>query len=203
MKIPTLDQVENWLTDAQQLNPGPWVDHSRFAALAARNIAEQHRILDPNISYILGLIHDIGRRFGRTHMRHALDGYNFLAEQGYEEIARICLTHSFPYKDVRAVFGDWDCSKEELDFVQQYIEKIEYTQYDLLIQLCDALALPSGFCLMEKRMVEVALRYGTNEYTVKKWEATMRIKDSIEKELKKSIYSLLPGVIENTFDLCV
>lgn len=40
---------------------------------------------------------------------------------------------------------------------------------------------------MEKRMIDVALRYGTNEFTVVKWKATFKIKEDIEKEIGQSI----------------
>jgi len=67
--------------------------------------------------------------------------------------------------------------------------------------LCDALALPNGFGLIEKRMVDVALRHGVNEYIISKWKATFEIQQHFEKVIGKSIYSLLPGVVENTFRL--
>ena len=50
-------------------------------------------------------------------------------------------------------------------------------------------------------MVDVALRHGINEYTMLKWKATFEIKDYFENKTGKSIYSILPGVFENTFSL--
>jgi len=64
----------------------------------------------------------------------------------------------------------------------------------------DALALPSGFCLLEKRMVDVALRYGTTDYTVSKWKQIFKIKKDFESKIGCSIYSLLPGIVKNTFE---
>jgi len=32
-------------------------------------------------------------------MRHSIDGYKFATEKGYYLLARICITHSFPYKN--------------------------------------------------------------------------------------------------------
>ncbi len=147
----------------------------------------------------MGLLHEIGRRTGAVGMRYTLDGYNFLKDEGYEDAARVCLTHSFPIQDPKASAAEWDCTHEEWAFLQDYFQNIEYTLYDRLIQLCDALALPTGFCLMEKRLVEVSMRYGVNQYSVPRWEAYLEIKRSFEKEIGRSIYTLLPGVIENTF----
>lgn len=145
------------------------------------------------------MLHDIGRRAGVTDMRHILDGYYFASEKGYDMVAKICLTHSFNCPDIKICFGKWDCTEEEYNFVKNYIETVDYNDYDRLIQLCDALALPSGFCLLEKRMVDVALRHGIHEYIIDKWKVTFETKKYFEEKIGKSIYSLLPGVIENTF----
>lgn len=200
-KLPSLEEAEAILEEGRKLNPGPWVEHSIYVGRAAWQIAQHCPNLDSTIAFVCGILHDIGRRFGVTGMRHAIDGYNFLTEKGYDLPARICITHSFPLKNVNAVFGKWDCSDDELRFVRQYLESIKLDDYDRLIQLCDALALPDGFCLMEKRMIDVALRHGVNEYTVPKWEATFEILKYFEDCMGKSLYSVLPGVVKNTFGI--
>jgi hypothetical protein len=197
--FPSIEQAALYLSEAERLNPGPWAAHSRNVAQAARLIAERHPRLDPERAYVAGLLHDIGRRYGITHMRHALDGYRFLASEGYEGAARPCLTHSYPLKDDPAGAAQWDGSQAELLFIQDYLSRITYDDYDRLIQLCDCLALPEGFCLMEKRLVDVALRYGVNDHTLPRWRAFLSIKEQFEQVIGVSIYSLLPGVIENTF----
>jgi hypothetical protein len=60
--------------------------------------------------------------------------------------------------------------------------------------------LPSCFCLLEKRLVDVAVRYGAFDFMIPKWQMLFQIKDQFEKVLGYSIYKLLPGVVENTFD---
>jgi hypothetical protein len=199
--LPTLEEARLLLEEGNMLNPGPWIDHCLYAGQAAQLIAQSCGDLDPETALILGILHDIGRRYGAKFMKHALDGYNFAMEKGYYKVARVCLTHSFNCNDIRSSFGRWDyCTKEEYDFVKEYIAKAEYDDYDRLIQLCDALALPSGFCLMEKRMVDVAMRHGMHEYIIDKWKATFETKKYFEDKMGKSIYSVLPGVIENTFE---
>ncbi|MBU0482784.1 MAG: HD domain-containing protein [Chloroflexota bacterium] len=200
MNIPTLQQAEAYLAEAETLNPGPWTDHSRHAAIAAAAIAQCHPELDPGTAYILGLLHDIGRREGITDMRHALDGYNFMLGEGYPDAARICMTHSFPIPKIEAFAGGWGhCSEADLDFVRRYLAEVEFTPYDRLIQLCDTLALPSGTCLMEKRFVDVVMRYGFNDYTLEKWRAFIAIQQEFDAAIGRSIYSVLPGVVENSF----
>jgi hypothetical protein len=199
LKIPTLQTAEEFLQEGQQLNPGPWVAHSRHVAQAAQAIAACHPDLDPQAAYILGCLHDIGRRFGVTGMRHVLDGYHFMQSKGYLDAAGICLTHSFPIKTAASGAARWDTTQAEYDFVEGYLDGIEYNLYDRLIQLCDSVALPTGFCLLEKRFVDVVMRYGFVPLTQQKWEAYFQIKADFESQIGRSIYSLLPGVVENTF----
>jgi hypothetical protein len=198
--LPTIAEAHELLRQAAERNHGPWVDHSTVAAHAAQSTAAAHAALEPNRAYILALL-DIGRGAGGhgvADVRHILDGYRMLLERGFDECARICLTHSFPIKHVDAFSSDWDCPPQEREFVQQYLDSTDYTAYDRLVQLCDALALPSGPCVIEKQLVDVALRHGFNAFTLSKWRAIL----SIEHEFSAaggSIYALLPGVIENTF----
>ena len=201
-RVPTLLQAEAFHSEAHERNPGPWTMHSRHVALAARLIAERHSLLDPDVAEVVGLLHDIGRREGVTGMRHVLDGYNFLAARGFEDAARICLTHSFAVKRLEAIFGAWDCTPDELRFIKEYLARIEFDDYDRLILLCDSLAMADGFVLMEKRMMDVALRYGgVNEHTIAKWRETFRIKAGFEAVIGCSVYALLPGVVERTFEI--
>ena len=200
MKIPSLEIATAFVAEAEQRNPGPWINHSLYAARAAKAIALEHPTLDPEAAFILGYLHDIGRREGNTHMGHVLDGFNFLSRLGYDDAARVCLTHSFPVKNVWAIVGTWDnCVSTDLAFIQSHLDRMEYTDYDKLIQLCDALALPSGYCLMEKRLMDVTLRYGINDYTLLRWKAHLGLINEFEMVINKSIYDCLPGVVENTF----
>jgi len=202
--VPTIQEAKEYLREAEHLNPGPWVRHVELVALAARAIAERDPRIDSERAYVLGLLHDIGRRTGGPNIadvRHILDGFAFMRAEGFEESARVCLTHSFPapIKDVGAFASSWDCPTEECHFVQSYLNGIEYSTYDRLIQLCDALAQPTGFCLIEKRLIEVALRHGVNEFTLTKWRAFLGLRREFDEAVGTSIYRLLPGVVENTF----
>ncbi len=85
--------------------------------------------------------------------------------------------------------------------MEQFVKNAEYDDYDRLVQLGDALALPTGFCLLEKRFVDVTVRYGVHPWTIDRWKKIMEIKDMFEKKIGCSIYNLLPGVIENSFSL--
>ena len=202
MDIPSLREAQALLAEAEQLNPGPWVARSVNVARAAQIIALSCPALDADRAYILGSLHDIGRRAGKTGMRHVIDGYLYLRELGYDGAARICLTHSFPYQNPRAVFGEWDCNDQEFQMLSDTLLSITYDDYDLLLQLCDSLALAEGFCLIEKRLVDVFMRYaqkGVDSSVHMKWQQVFSIQRYFEQIINCSIYDLLPGVVETTF----
>ncbi|WBW98075.1 HD domain-containing protein [Oceanirhabdus sp. W0125-5] len=201
-KIPTLEEAKIMLKEAEKLSPTPWVQHSMNVAKAAELIAKQIPEMDSEKAYILGLLHDIGRRAGKFGMRHSVDGYKYAVSIGYDDLARICLTHvSFEYNNQNVVVGNWDDFVEDKAFALKYLSEIEYTDYDNLIKLCDSLSLPEGFCLIEKRLIEMSLRGGVDEYTIARWKSTFEIKKYFESKMGQSIYNILPGVVETTFNL--
>lgn len=191
MKVPTIKQAEIFLAEAEKLNPSPWVAHNKVAGECAKAIAEKCDDLNSDIAYVLGLLHDIGRRFGVTDMRHIVDGYNFMNEQGFEDSARISLTHSFPFKNIGAYNGENDCTAEESALIQSFIDDIEYNDYDRLIQLCDAISFPKGSTYIEKRLVDVVIRRGFNEFTIPKWQEFLKLKDYFDSKTRCDIYRLL------------
>lgn len=56
----------------------------RTAAHCAACIARQCG-LDPEKAYVLGLLHDIGRRFGKRHLGHVVDGFVYLTRLGWDD----------------------------------------------------------------------------------------------------------------------
>mgnify|MGYP005761670639 FL=1 len=184
---------------AHSLNPGKWADHSRYAALACQNIAARCSDLSADDAYCYGLLHDIGRYAGITSEKHLIDGYRFCMERGWEKPAQICISHAFMIQDIKTSIGTFDVSHEDYLFMEDFVKHAVYDDYDRLVQLCDSLALPTGFCLLEKRFVDVALRYGTPPFITKRWKKTLEIKELFEEKIHCSIYELLPGVVENSF----
>ena len=51
--LPTREQAELLLKEAEKCNPGPWGDHSRVAAHCAERIAMECGDLDSDKAYIL------------------------------------------------------------------------------------------------------------------------------------------------------
>ena len=185
------------LREAGQRNPGPWIGHSESVAQNAKLIAQRCG-LDAQKAYVMGLLHDIGRREGVSGIKHIFDGYAYMLEMGEKEIARICLTHSFPLKDVQTYIGAYDCTEEQLAFLRDFLEHTEQDDYDRLIQLCDAISLPEGACIMEKRLMDVALRHGLPEFSLDKWRAFLALKQYFDDKCGCNLYEFLPNVFKNS-----
>lgn len=197
--FPNREMAEKELEIAGQLNPGPWTEHSINVGLAAQMIAERCSNLNPEKAYVLGILHDIGRRYGISARRHCIDGYKLMLEKGWDEVGRVCLTHSFPVPDFDKEIGKNDMSDEEDEFVRKYINYVTYDDYDRLLILCDALADAQGFCILEKRFVNTTRRYGTFPFTVERWNATFEMKEYFEEQMNCFIYDILPNIKETTF----
>ena len=119
---PDRKTAEQALKEAYQSNPGVWVDHSRYVALACENIARRCADMDSEKAYILGLLHDIGRYPGVTSERHLIDGYRCCMERGWEKAAQICISHAFMIQDIRTSIGKFDVSEEDYQFMEQFVD---------------------------------------------------------------------------------
>jgi len=199
MNILSPETAQELLKWACAQNPGPWADHARTAGRAAFVIAERCG-MDAQQAFALGLIHDIGRyRRGEPGIVHVLNGYRLMLKHGYEQAAQICLTHSFPSQVPEEYSGDGDCAPDDRQALRDALAAAVYTDYDRLIQLCDSLALPSGVCLMEKRLVDVALRHGANAYMIDKWKRYFLLLQYFQSKMDVPLYSLFPEAVDNTF----
>ena len=182
---PSREEAHRLLAEAEVCNLGPWGDHSRNVAMCAERIAAETG-LDTEKAYVLGLLHDIGRKFGIYHIPHVYNGYHYMMELGYEDVARVCLTHSFSTPDFRTYIGKFDLEEEKLLEMKELLAGMVYDDYDRLIQLCDALAMAEGVVNMEERMLDVKRRYGY--YPQEKWENNFALKTYFEEKAGKDIY---------------
>ena len=178
------------------MNPGPWTKHSENVGIAARNIAEKIAGMDPEKAYIVGLLHDIGRRVGIVDIpTHIYEGYKYCTEKGWDEAARICMTHS--YLMMQDEF-DYEPERDIEKVIKDYIMKCSADDYDKLIQLCDSIAVDYGFVILEKRFVDVTRRYGIMEGYIKGWEVAFNIKEYFEEKMGCSVYDVLPDIGKTT-----
>lgn len=185
---PTREQAEALLAEALPHNPGPWGNHSRTAAHCAEKIAAASG-LDPDKAYVLGLLHDIGRRYGKRHLGHVSDGYSYMMSLGYDEVARVCLSHSFNDQSLADYVGNRDTTPEETALIETNLATMVYDEYDRLIQLCDSLAGAEGVMDIEERMLDVKRRYGV--YPQHKWDTNMNLMRHFEELAGRNIYDLV------------
>lgn len=185
--MPDRQEAKRLLAEAERMNPGPWGNHSRTAAECAEKIAVCCD-MDGEKAYILGLLHDIGRREGVTSIAHILDGYRFLTELGYEEAARICITHSFAVQDIGTYIGKIDVMPQEYKMLSDLILSYTYDDYDRLIQLCDSIAFPTGVVDLKTRMDDVERRYGG--YPAEKRQKHYDLKTYFEKKMNRNLYEV-------------
>lgn len=186
---PDRRTAEEILKEAEQCNPGPWGNHSRVVAACAEKIAEACDDLDAEKAYVLGLLHDIGRKFGVKHFGHIYDGYTYMLEMGYEEVARICLTHSFSVQKIEDYIGNFDVTQEQQAVVEEALANIEYDDYDRLIQLCDSIGTAEGVASMEERMGDVKRRYG--KYPQEKWDKNIELRYYFGEKMGKDVYEVI------------
>ena len=184
--LPTREEAIALVRDGLACNPGPWGRHCLTAAHCAEKIASACGDMDSEKAYILGLLHDIGRKFGTRHLGHVSDGYTYMKSLGYDEVAKICLTHSFNNHTVDEYIGKFDVSQEELTLIKNKLVETVYDEYDLLIQLCDSLAGADGVLDIEERMNDVKRRYGS--YPQDKWDSNIELMHYFEKRMNQNIY---------------
>lgn len=128
--------------------------HIFNVAKIAENIAKKtDGALDPDTAYVLGLLHDIGRIKDETVTKvpHGIEGYNYLKDNGYPDIAPICITHCFINKEFKlSDYPAYDANL--LCGVQRYLRTIKYNDYDRLIQLADLFSRGKEIMSIQQRL---------------------------------------------------
>ena len=184
-RYPSAAEAERILAEAEQCNPGPWGNHSRTAAHCAEKIA-LYAGMCPEKAYVLGLLHDIGRKFGKRHLGHVSDGYSYMTDLGYPDAARICLTHSFNEMKIEGYVGNFDTTEAETELIRTKLAETVPDDYDRLIQLCDAISGAEGVMDIIDRMSDVKRRYG--DYEQSKWDRNLELKAIFEDRMQRDLY---------------
>ena len=182
---PEKEEATRILKEAEGMNPGPWGNHSRTVAHCAECIASRCN-MNTEKAYVLGLLYDIGRRFGIRHLGHVSDGYSYMMSLGYNDAARICLTHSFNSQSMDDYIGNLDTTAEETELIRTELSSVQFDDYDKLIQLCDAISGSEGVLDIVDRMTDVKRLYG--RYSQQKWENNLALKEYFEKKMGQDIY---------------
>ena len=86
--LPTREEALKLIRDGLLFNPGPWGEHCLTAAHCAEKIASACGDMDVEKAYILGLLHDIGRKFDVTD-EELISIKTELAKTIYDEYDRL------------------------------------------------------------------------------------------------------------------
>ena len=188
-EIPTVLFADLLLEEGWKKNIGPWKDHSKNVALAAKQIAHNCG-MEEEKAYVLGLLHDIGRQFGVTDLAHVYDGYHYMMSMNYPAVAKICLTHSFNLQDFNDFIGKIDISEEKVEEIKTLLSQQIYDDYDYLISLSDSLGMHTGIVDIITRMSDVKRRHGY--YPESKWNQNLYLQSyfkakEIEYNRKKGL----------------
>ncbi len=84
---------------------------------------------------------------------------------------QICISHAFMIQDIATSIGEFDVSDEDYLFMKEFVANAVYDNHNRIAQPCDALAMPAGFCLLEKRFADVTIRYGVRPATIDRWKS--------------------------------
>ena len=180
--------AEHMLEEAEKMNPGPWGAHSRRVAFCAEAIATRCTDMDSDKAYVLGLLHDIGRRAGIGQLKHVYYGWQYMLEQGYPNVAKICLTHSYNTHRYEDDMAQCDITPEQEKELTDALRLCIYDDYDFLIQLCDSIATADAVVDMVERMSDVKRRYGS--YPQPKWDRNIELLQYFSEKTGHDIYMI-------------
>jgi len=95
--------------------------------------------------------------------------------------------------------GNFDTTEEETDLIRKKLTEVVPDDYDLLIQLCDAISGTEGVMDIIERMSDVKRRYG--DYDQGKWDKNLELKAYFENRMQRDLYeavekdSFHPGTV--------
>ncbi len=171
-------------------NENYWINHSLYVGHAAQIIAKKLNI-DDDYAMALGYIHDIGRKI--SHKDHIIVGYKYLYQLGYEYEWRVCLTHSFIDNNILLTCGDGP-SGDVREFIMEYLNSIDISIYDNIIQLCDLFCMYSGYTTIEKRLLDIYTRKNVSSNAKQHYDSVLALKERLEQQMGCSLYSLFPKI---------
>ena len=91
--------------------------------------------------------------------------------------------------NIKDYIGKFDLEDAQIAELADLLKNAQINDYDLLIQLCDAIATAEGIVSVEERMLDVKSRYGY--YPQEKWDRSIELKKYFEKKAGKSLEEIL------------
>jgi HD superfamily phosphodiesterase len=169
--------------------------HSGLVAKAAFDIAEKTGKIDPFAAYRYGLFHDVAKFcLPKDKMyRHPLLGYSLMKDSGHNDIAKICLTHSFPDKHA-SEYITFYCKGDvvEASAISQKLQDVEYDFAVQLIQLCDKISGSDKYLTIEQKRDFYFQKYGIVASCIDKaYDVFFEIKRMVDSLIGEDLYAFL------------
>lgn len=169
-----------------------WIKHSYLTAEMAEKIASKLPELDSKAAYIMGLMHDIGKRWSEEDGKsfHGLSGYYHMKSMGFDDSATICLTHTFVARPIDA--DNYFYNPNLLNIANKLLKGYNYNDYDRLIQLCDWLNKGGVSYTLEQRAQEIITCYPINGAKIlKTYQSAKTLKAYFDYKINQDLYHLL------------
>lgn len=154
--------------------------------------------LDVMKAGIMGYCHDIGKMISderKDKSFHGLTGYKYFKSVGEDELAQICLTHSFPEPEFK--IGEYvSYGLENMNEVKELLNNIKLTDYDRLVQLSDLMVNFDGqkvfYDSLKDRMNYIEKTYSVeHQYIRIKYKKAIKLKRYFEQKYNCNVYKLL------------
>lgn len=165
--------------------------HYQNVAYVASKIAEQAG-MDVEKAYVLGLLHDYGEYIEDTISGafHGTAGYDEMLKLGFDEVANVCLSHSF----FNSSFSPEDFpayETKETERAAVILNEKSFDDYDKLIHLADLMSPGSEINTIENRVQKLSEKYNIPfEKTQKMLRQGLELKRIFDNKCNKDIYSL-------------
>ncbi len=138
-------------------------EHCNKVAQNACKIAQQTKDMNPELCYVMGLLHDCGRIKDEKaeNRHHGWVGHQLMISKGWDDVARICITHNFYEKEFD--IKNYPIINDDVIACQKFLSQIKFNDYDYLMQLTDVLNDMGTDCTIEYRFASLAKRYPINK----------------------------------------
>lgn len=167
--------------------------HAAMVAVSAEIIASRLPHIDGQKAYLMGLFHDFGKLTYQDELSekfHGLEGFKALNKLGYDELARISLTHTF-YEQELELKDYASYNPTEMRKCKKLIKEVPFDDYDRLIQLCDRLSVGINYNL-KQRMIFIRQNYKIPMTLVKKkYREALKLKKYFDEKCCCDVYKLL------------
>ena len=157
-----------------KMNKSSSIGHSLLEGKLAGEFAEKLG-LDAEKAKIMGILHDYGRKETHT-LSHVIRGYELLVDEGWEEEAIACLTHSFlaggrcacNSKAEESFYIDDDGTPRweegtDKDDITKFLENYKYSKYDIILNIADLMATSTEIVSPYDRLADIATRRNSDD----------------------------------------